>query len=139
MEPETEVDSEAKLTSDMIVSAYVRLREEIREREDAVKELKAKLDKLSNKLLELCEENNMDGFKTPVGTVSRRIRHTYWTNDWDAMYKFIKEHDAPYLLEKRVHSGNMREFLSEYPEECPVGLQSKTEYFISVRKPGKAE
>lgn len=136
MEPdEPAVNKGTHLTVDMIVAAYVKLRDEIREREEGIQELKGKLDKLGNKLLELCEAQDMTGFKTPAGTVSRRIRQTYWTSDWDSMYKFIKEHDAPFLLEKRIHSGNMREFLAENKDECPIGLQSKSEYYISIRKP----
>ena len=53
------------------------------------------------------------------------------------MYVFIKEHDAPQLLEKRIHNGNMKEFLADNPDVVPEGLQAKTRYTISVRKPTK--
>jgi hypothetical protein len=51
------------------------------------------------------------------------------------MYEFIRENDAYHLLEKRIHNGNMREFLNDNPDSLPIGLQSNTKYVISVRKP----
>jgi hypothetical protein len=122
-------------TANMVVSAYIKLRNTIREREQDIKDLKQKQEVLSHKMLEICNKNEMDSFRTPFGTVSRKIRQSYWTSDWEKMYEFIAEHDAPFLLEKRIHTGNMKEFLKEYPEESPIGLQSKSEFYVSVRKP----
>jgi hypothetical protein len=53
------------------------------------------------------------------------------------MYAFIAEHSAPHLLEKRIHNGNMKEFLADNPDVTPEGLQAKNRYAISVRKPTK--
>jgi hypothetical protein len=53
------------------------------------------------------------------------------------MYAFIEEHSAPHLLEKRIHNGNMKEFLADNPDVTPEGLQAKNRYAISVRKPTK--
>jgi hypothetical protein len=47
------------------------------------------------------------------------------------------EHDAIDLLEKRIAQGNMSKFLEENPGLLPPGLNSNTEYAISVRKPTK--
>jgi len=41
------------------------------------------------------------------------------------------------LLEKRIAQGNMAKFLEENPGLLPPGLNSNTEYGISVRKPTK--
>jgi len=53
------------------------------------------------------------------------------------MYLFIREHNAPELLERRIHNGNMKEFLADNPDVTPAGLQAKNKYSISVRKPTK--
>ena len=53
----------------------------------------------------------------------------------DTRSRFIKEQDAPYLLEQRIHNGNMRQFLEDNPETLPIGLNADTKYVISVRKP----
>jgi hypothetical protein len=45
------------------------------------------------------------------------------------------EHEAIDLLEKRIAQTNMAQFLEENPGVVPPGLNSSSEYDISVRKP----
>jgi hypothetical protein len=125
--------------ADKLVSIYRKIRGVIDEKEAAHKDeiggLKAHLDVVSAKILEICNEQNLDSLRTPEGTVTRRAVTRYWTNDWESMYRFIKEQDAPYLLEQRIHNGNMRQFLDENPDTLPMGLNADTKYAITVRKP----
>jgi hypothetical protein len=51
------------------------------------------------------------------------------------MYQFIRDRDAPFLLEQRIHNGNMRQFLEDNPEDLPIGLNADTKYVVRVRKP----
>lgn len=124
---------------DKLVAVYIKIRDNIRETEERHKaeiaELKEQFDIVANNLLELCNEQNMDSIRTPAGTVTRRVSSRYWTSDWDSMYQFIKEQDAPYLLEQRIHNSNMRQFLEENPDLCPMGLQADRKYTVQVRKP----
>lgn len=127
------------LTADKLVGVYRKIRAVIDEKEaehkEAITALKEQLDAVSSKLLEICNEQNLDSLRTPVGTVTRRVVTRYWTNDWEQMYRFIKDHDAPYLLEQRIHNGNMRQFLEDNPDTLPIGLNADTKYAITVRKP----
>ena len=125
----------SKLTADKLVSIYIKIRNVIKEKEDEIKRFKEQQDQVADKLLSLCNEQNVDGLKTPEGTVSRRVNSSYWTSDWEQMHKFIRDNEAFHLLEKRIHNANMREFLSDNPDLCPIGLQSNKKYIISVRKP----
>jgi len=125
--------------ADKLVPVYIKIRDAIREKEHQHKEeinvLKEQLEAVSQALLEVCEKNGQDGFRTPEGTVTRRVTSRFWTSDWEAMYKTIKEHDAPYLLEQRIHNGNMKQFLEENPDVLPAGLQADRKYTVQVRKP----
>ena len=127
------------MPADRLVRVYRKIRDAINEKEEAHKaeiaELKEQLDVVGAKLLEICNTQNMDSLRTPEGTATRRAVTRYWTNDWESMYGFIKEHDAPFLLEQRIHNGNMKQFLEENPETLPIGLNADTKYVISVRKP----
>lgn len=127
------------MKADELVLAYRKIRDAINEKEEAHKDvitdLKAQQDILSAALLDLCNEQNLDSIRTPAGTVTRTTNTRYWTNDWESTYEFIKEHDALYLLEQRIHNGNMKQFLSENPDDLPVGLQADTKYVVRVRKP----
>jgi hypothetical protein len=125
--------------ADRLVAAYRKIRAAIDEKEAAHKEevgtLKSQLDLVSGEILRICNEQNLDSLRTPAGTVTRRTVTRYWTNDWEVMYQFIKEQDAPFLLEQRIHNGNMRQFLEENPDTLPMGLNADTKYAITVRKP----
>lgn len=128
-----------KLPVEKLVAAYRKLRAAIAEEEEAfeakVAHLKEKLDYVSNELLEFCREQNVDSIRTPAGTVSRRVQSRYWTTDWEQMYDFIEKNNAPFLLEKRIHNGNMKQFMEENPDLLPVGLQVDNKYVVHVRKP----
>lgn len=122
-----------------LVIAYRDLRDTINDKETQHKgemaKLREQLDSLSAQMLEVCKETGADSIKTSVGTISRRIQSRYWTTDWQSMYAFILENDAPYLLEQRIHNGNLKEFLEENPDKLPIGLQADRKYIIHVRKP----
>ena len=127
------------LPADKLVKVYRKIRDAINEKEEAHKAeiggLKEQLDAVAAKLLEICNSQNMDSLRTPEGTVTRRAVTRYWTNDWESMYRFIKEQDAPFLLEQRIHNGNMKQFLEDNPETLPIGLNADTKYAVTVRKP----
>ena len=125
----------ADLTADKLVAIYIKIRGAIKEKDDEIKLFKEQQEFVAEKLLALCSEQNLDSMKTTEGTITRRVSSNYWTSDWEAMYKFIETNDAYHLLEKRIHNTNMKEFLTENPDECPQGLQSNKKYIISVRKP----
>ncbi len=127
------------LKADELATVYIKIRTAIKDKEEEHKTelapLQEQMDTISDALLTLCKEQNASTIKTDYGTISRRTTSRYWTSDWERMYDFIKEHDAPYLLEQRIHNTNMKKFLDENPDELPVGLQANTKYAISVRKP----
>jgi hypothetical protein len=122
-----------------LVAVYRKLRAAIAEAEtdyeEKVKDLKEQMDTVSAELLNFCNEQNLDSVKTPSGTISRRIQTRYWTTDWEQMNNFIVEHQAVHLLEKRIHNGNMKQFLEDNPDILPIGLQIDNKYIIQVRKP----
>ena len=129
---------ELAIPADRLVAVYRRIRAAIEEREEAhtqeINTLKEKLEMVSDKLLKICNEQNLDSLRTPEGTVTRRVKSRYWTTDWEHMYKFIKENDAPFLLEQRIHNGNMKQFLEENPDLLPPGLNVDSRYTASVRR-----
>lgn len=133
--------SEESIDINKTVAVYLKIRDAIDEMEERHKEelrdLKEQFNVVGQSLLQICNDQNLDSVKTPVGTISRRISTRYWTGDWDSMYQFIKEHDAPFLLEQRIHASNMREFLVDNPDHFPMGMQADRTYTVQVRKPTK--
>ena len=127
------------LPVDQLVLIYRKIRAEVESREEAFKAeigaLREQMDVIATALLDICNEQNADSIKTQNGTISRRVTQRYWTTDWEQLYRFIKENDAPFLLEQRIHNGNMKQFLEENPEAFPAGLQCDRKYAVTVRKP----
>jgi hypothetical protein len=62
------------------------------------------------------------------------MKTRYWTNDWDSMNKFILENEVPQFYEKRLNQTVVKQFLEENPDVLPPGLNSDSEYAITVRK-----
>lgn len=128
-------DHNEELNAATLASIYIKMRDAIKELEDQIKTIEEQKEVVANKILDICRDENADTIRTPFGTISRRLDSRYWTSDWDNFYKTIREHGAYHLLEKRIHNGNMKEFLAENPEAVPPGLQANQKYVISVRKP----
>jgi hypothetical protein len=130
---------EAEIPIDQMVLVYRRIRDiKTQKQEQFEREVKAldeQLDTISGELLKICAEQGVDSLRTPVGTVTRTTTTRYWATDWEEMHKFILENDALDLLERRIHNGNMKQFMQENPDKVPVGLNADTKYTIRVRKP----
>jgi len=98
-------------------------------------ELQKQLDLVDGELRDRLKEMGSTSVKTEFGTVIMSMKTRYNTHDWDAFKAFMVEHDALDLMEKRISQLNMRRFLEENPALVPPGLNSDSEYVISVRKP----
>lgn len=117
-----------------LMQADINMRDKIEALEVQIKEIKQKREIVQNTLIEACAALNVSGLKTSVGTLSRTLKTRYWTSDWPSMYKFMKEHDALDLMEKRIAQGNFKEFMEKNPDLVPPGLQADQEYSVVIRR-----
>lgn len=125
-------------SADKLVETYVKIRDAKRdferEAEAKIAELDDQLGMIEAELLAICKAQGMDGIRTKAGTVSRRIKTRYWTNDWESLYDCISENDVYGLLEKRIHQTNMKQFIEENPSLIPKGLNMDSEYTVVVTR-----
>lgn len=133
---ETQTASADKLAAAFINlrDAYYALKKENEEKEAVLKE---QMDVLQAEMNRLCEEQNATSIKTKSGTIIRSVSTKYYTTDWDSLYQFINTHQAPYLLEKRISNGAMRDFLEDHPDVFPMGMNTDRAYSVTVRRPSK--
>ena len=121
-----------------LVKVYLRMNAslgEIRAAYDAEERaLKEQMGKVKHLLLEHCKEHNVESVRTVEGLFYRSVTTRYWTNDWDSMGRFIIDNNAPDLLEKRLHQGNIKQFIENHPELTPPGLNVDSEYTVTVRR-----
>jgi deoxyribose-phosphate aldolase len=129
------------MSADKLARVYVKIRDARNalkskfEEEDA--ELEEQLSVIAQQLLEICKDTGADTLKTSGGTVMRTVKTRYWTSDWEAMYDLIATSGELGLLEKRIHQGNLKEFLQENPNLMPKGLNVDNRYDITVRRAAK--
>jgi len=121
-----------------LVKVYIKMRDKhtemSREYQEQEKQLKDKMAKIKEALLDHCKEHNVDSVRTGEGLFFRTVRQNYWTSDWESMGKFVVEHNAPELLEKRLHQGNIKQFLEENPNLLPPGINVDSEYSVTIRR-----
>lgn len=126
-----------EVTADKLIKAFLKLKAQRKQLEEHYKaedsELAAQQEMIQERLADLCTEIGVDSLKTPFGSATRAVKTRYWTQDWGSMYEFIKEHDAMFLLEQRLHQTNLKNFLADHPDEFPMGLNSDSRYVINVR------
>jgi hypothetical protein len=136
-EAEVEMDVDG-VPLDKLTMVYIKMRDKRSElkrnfdNEDG--EIQEEMKLLEAQMLEACKSISADSIRTKAGTIIRSTKTRYWTNDWDSMRVFIKDHDAFDLLERRLHQTNMKQFLEENPEVLPIGLNTDREFTIVVRR-----
>lgn len=124
---------------DKLAKVYRRIRAEIaaltQEYDNKIESLKAQQEELKNAMKDQMKSMGVMSVRTSEGTVVLAVKTVYDTNDWDSFKQFVVEHDAVDLLQKRIAQTNMKQFLEENPGLVPPGLNSRSEYDVSVRKP----
>ena len=128
------------MNTDQLVETFITLRNE-RDRmrneweaQDA--KIKEEMTTLEQALLSICNEANATSIKTDKGTVIRKLNERFFCSDWDNFRDYVLEHQALELLERRIHQGNFKEFITERQDEgLPPGVNVMREFGVTVRKP----
>lgn len=126
---------EDQVPVDKLVRIYMKMRAAMQDLDAQIEAIKEQQQSVKNEIKDRMRDTGVKSLRTDHGTVSLMEKTRYYTNDWDSFKKFMVEQDALDLLEKRIAQGNMKLFLEENPGVVPPGLNSDTEFEISVRKP----
>ena len=131
----------AAVPMDKLAKVYRKMAARIQELtqayENEVEEIKRQQDTVKIALKDQMLTLGVSSVRTDQGTVVLSTKTRYNTQDWDSFKTFVLQHEAVDLLEKRIAQTNMATFLEDNPGLVPPGLNSLTEYAISVRKPTK--
>ena len=96
--------------------------------------IKEQMDQVKSALLEYCKDQNVESVRTAEGLFYRTTRTNYWTNDWESMHRFVRDHQVPDLLERRIHQTNMKTWIQDNPGLLPEGLNNESRYSATVRR-----
>lgn len=126
---------------DKLAKAYLKIRtrksELTQQYEAELADLDEQETQIENAMKDQMLALGTKSMRTDFGTVMLGTKTRYTTQDWASFKDFVIQHDAVDLLERRIAQRNMAQFLEENPELVPPGLNSDTQYQISVRKPSK--
>lgn len=125
-------------SAEELARIYINIRDikeqlEQKQREE-VEVLKAQMDAVADKMLEICKALGVSSMRTNVGTIIRKTSVVYNTNDWGSLWQFIKEHDAYGLVQQRLHQSNIKQYLEENPGVTPPGMWADSKYVMAVRR-----
>lgn len=123
-----------------IVQAYSAIRDartakrQAWEKEDTA--LEEDQHKLKVLMLELLNATGAKSINTDYGTVYRSEKVKPSAADWTAIYGWIAENPERFeLLEKRLKSTFVKDFMEENEGAVPPGVNVHREFEVSVRRP----
>lgn len=123
---------------DKLARVYRKMQSRIQELtqayENEVEAIRAKQDEVKTAIKDQMLALGTLSARTEAGTIVLAKKTRYHAQDWDALKEFIKEHDALDLLQKRISETNMRAFLEDNPGVVPAGLNTYSEYALSITK-----
>ncbi len=119
---------------DQLMRIYTKMRGRLETLQQDVERVENDMKVVKIALLEHCKAHGVESIRTSYGLAYRTVRTVYSTADWENFHKFVLEQRAPYLLEKRLHQGAVKEFLADNPELVPPGLNASSEHIITIRR-----
>lgn len=122
-----------------IVQAYNAIRDARTARRRAWEEKDLELEEdqrtLKVHMLDLLNKTGAKSIATDAGTVYRSLKVKPSAADWTAIYDWIAQNpDRFELLEKRLKSTFVKEFMEENEGQAPPGVNVHREYEVSVRR-----
>lgn len=100
--------------------------------------LEADQDKLDTLMLSILNEQGASSIKTDFGTAIRTEKLKPSAADWNAIWTWMKENDAPDLVERRLKTTFIKQYMDEHENRLPPGINVHREYEVSVRRPTSA-
>ena len=130
---------ENAIPMDRLAKIYIKIRTQIQgitqKFEAEVAALTAQQTEITNAMRDQMQALGSKSVKTDFGTVTLSLKTRYSTTDWDSFRTFVASNNAFDLLERRIAQRNMAIFLEANPGLVPPGLNSDSEYAVTVRKP----
>jgi hypothetical protein len=122
---------------DELVGQYVKLRDKLKEAEDAHKNktrnAREYLDLLNAKLLQRLNEVGGEGVKTKHGTVYRTTKKSASIADGGAFKTFVQQNRLFDLVDWKANANAVADYIDE-KEAPPPGINFSTHFTVGVRR-----
>lgn len=126
------------LTPEIVMTAYIKLRDKRADLkctyEEADMALKTNMEQMEGWLLKKLNEAGTTTFKNNVGTayISETVRAG--CGDWTLFWKWAAENNRVDMLEKRIASKAVQEYMEEHEKELPPGVTITVYRDVVVRR-----
>lgn len=121
-----------------VTKAHISIRDarnELRKEYEAKDaDLKASQQKLEAVMLDHLQKHGMESVRTDAGTFYRQEEVIPSASDWQALYDWIKDHDAWDCLERRIKKTFVKEYQEVHDGGLPPGVSVYREYVVRVRR-----
>ena len=123
---------------DKLVRSYVACRDDL-SRETKIynalkKEHKLDMQIISDHIMELADDQNVNSFATPHGTAYRMYKDFIQVENWGMALDFIIQEDLLHLLTKSVGKAAAKEYMELNEGNLPPGLKYGKIPEIGVRR-----
>jgi hypothetical protein len=126
-----------RMSSDDMISKYIRLRDKVKAIKDRHTEELAPynnaMSTLEGWMLETLNAAGLQSMKSPHGTAYKSVRTSAKVIDWPATLSFIKANEAWDLLEARVSKLAAQAIIDETQLPIP-GVETSSEIVVNVRR-----
>ena len=128
-----------KITCDVVTEAYIKTRNEIKELESKISELKELQGKREDWLAQQLQAVGAENLKTHHGTIYTTIFESCTVADSDAFIEWVKDNNKFEFLERRVSQAEVLHMMGDRedggrPNNPPPGIDYKAIRKIGVRK-----
>lgn len=124
--------------ADRLVKAYIAMRDKraelSKEYANADRSIEEQMEMIEAELVKMCKDVGADSLRTEYGNVYKTVKTSYETSDWDNMYKFVVENNVPHILQRRISSLNMKQFLDENPTLMPIGMNVVNKHAVTIKR-----
>lgn len=125
------------MTIEELVDAYIRIRDEIRRKEEEhaaeIERLKNDLHEIADELRRRMQQENVRSINTEHGVVMLTTKSFARVADWDSFLKFVIERNEYGMLTRAVNKSAVRDYLQTHGE-LPDGVDFIQAIEVSVRK-----
>jgi hypothetical protein len=135
--------SPPQISLDKVVQAYNAIRDHRTAKRHAWEQEDLALEEDQNKLkvlmLGILNQTGAESIRTEHGTAFRTLKTKPSAADWSAIYDWIVADPSRFeLLEKRVKSTFIKDYMEANGGALPPGINVHQEYEVSVRRPNTA-
>ncbi len=126
-------------TTDRLIEVYIKIRDKRKELKDAFEEkddeLKDQLQLVENELLRRANEQGVTSFKADSGVAYTTETLKANVADKDAFFDFLREEELFDLMQARVSTRTLQEYMDEHDGKVPPGVNVFREKHVRVNRP----